>query len=102
MGRSTRPILATIPVSAGVIEGGDITVGGGFIWVRTFDELVVKVDPATNAVVAVCSPASGSGSVAADDSAAWVSAHDVPTIWTYGSGRQSRPTRSIGSPSLPS
>lgn len=47
----------------------------------TGDVLVAQIDPNTNTVVARFGPASGSGSVAADDDALWISAHDVFTVW---------------------
>lgn len=78
---SSGTVVATIKVSSGPIEGGDIGVGGGFVWVRTWEELVAKVDPATNAVVATYGPKSGSGGVGADGAAAWLTAHDVSSIW---------------------
>jgi virginiamycin B lyase len=74
-------VVATIKVSDVPIQGGDIAVGGGAVWVRTEQDLVVRVDPATNAVTARYGPASGSGSVAADDDALWVSAHDTSSLW---------------------
>jgi hypothetical protein len=45
------------------------------------DVLVAQIDPESNLVVARYGPASGSGGVAADDDAVWISAHDVTTIW---------------------
>jgi len=41
----------------------------------------VKIDPATNAVVARYSPTAGSGSVAADGDNVWVSAHDHDVVY---------------------
>ena len=73
--------MATIPVGAGSSSGGDIAVGGGFVWARLSDSLIAHVDPATDTVVARYGPPSGSGSVAADEDAVWVSAHDVTTVW---------------------
>jgi streptogramin lyase len=74
-------VVASIPVSETPIRGGDIAVGGGSVWVRTEQDLVVRIDPATNAVIARYGPPSGSGSVAADADAAWVSAHDTASLW---------------------
>ncbi len=73
-------VVATIKVSP-PIEGGDIAVGGGSVWVQPGGELLVRIDPATNDVVATYGPRSGSGSVAANEDAVWVSAHDVSTVW---------------------
>lgn len=73
-------VLGTTTV-APRIEGGDIAVGGGSVWVQPGGELLVQLDPATGAVVAEYGPRSGSGSVAADDAAVWVSAHDVEAVW---------------------
>ena len=66
-------VVATIKVSDVPIQGGDIAVGGGAVWVR--------IDPRTNAVNARFGPPSGSGSVAADDDALWLTAHDVSSVW---------------------
>jgi virginiamycin B lyase len=74
-------VAASIPVSDVPIRGGDIAVGGGSVWVRIEEDLVVRIDPTTNAVVARYGPPSGSGSVAADGDAAWVSAHDTASLW---------------------
>ena len=74
-------VVATVPVSKVPIQGGDIAVGGGRVWVRIEQDLVVTVDPATNAVVDRYGPPSGSGSVAVDDDAAWISAHDTSSVY---------------------
>jgi virginiamycin B lyase len=74
-------VVASIAVSDVPIRGGDIAVGGGSVWVRVEQDLVVRIDPATNAVTARYGPPSGSGSVAADADAAWVSAHDTSSLW---------------------
>ena len=63
------------------IEGGDIAFGGGSVWVQPGGQLLVQLDPSTGEVVAEYGPRSGSGSVAADDAAVWVSAHDVNAVW---------------------
>lgn len=73
-------VVTTIKVATR-IQGGDIAVGGGSVWVQPGGELLIRIDPATNEVIATYGPRSGSGSVAADDSAVWVSAHDVEAIW---------------------
>ncbi|MEO5884843.1 MAG: hypothetical protein ABIQ58_04940 [Candidatus Limnocylindrales bacterium] len=73
-------VVATITVS-GPIEGGDIAVGGGSVWVQPGGELLIQVDPVTNTIGATYGPRSGSGSVVADDTAVWVSAHDTESIW---------------------
>jgi YVTN family beta-propeller protein len=78
---ATNKAVATIRVDSGPVDGGDLAVGGGFVWARVTDTLVAKIDPATNTVVARYSPVAGSGSVAADASAAWVSAHDHDVVY---------------------
>ena len=77
----TNAVAAAIPVAPMVVFGGDLAVGGGYVWARVSDVLVAKIDPATNAVVARYGPQSGNGSVAADDHAVWISAHDVDSVW---------------------
>jgi hypothetical protein len=58
-----------------------LAVGGGFVWARVTDALVAKIDPASNTVVARYGPSGGSGSVAADDTAVWISAHDLDLVY---------------------
>ena len=77
----TGAVVTTITVSDLPIQGGDIAAGGGYVWVRTEQDLVVRIDPRTNTVNARFGPPSGSGSVAADDNALWVTAHDVDSVW---------------------
>ena len=74
-------VIATTEVSDVPIHGGDITVGGGLVWVRIEQDLVVTIDPTSNEVVDRYGPPSGSGSVAVDDDAAWVSAHDTASVY---------------------
>jgi YVTN family beta-propeller protein len=76
----TDAVTATIDTGP-EIHGGDIAVGGGSVWVRGGPELLARIDPATNLVTELYGPHPGSGSVAADDDAVWVTAHDVATIW---------------------
>jgi streptogramin lyase len=78
---SAGTVVATIRVSDVPIQGGDIAVGGGSIWVRTEQDLVVRIDPATNTVSARYGPPSGSGSVTADADAAWITAHDTSSLY---------------------
>lgn len=78
---TTNAVVATVRVDSGAVDGGDLAVGGGFVWARVSDALVAKIDPETNEVVARYGPAGGSGSVAADDSAVWISAHDLDVVY---------------------
>lgn len=78
---ATNSVVATVRVDEGAIQGGDIAVGGGFVWARVTDSLVAKIDPSTNTVVARYGPPGGSGSVAADPSAAWITAHDSDSVY---------------------
>ena len=77
----TNQVVATIRVGTGRIDGGDIAVGGGSVWARVSDSLIARIDPTTDTVTERYGPPNGSGSVAADDDAVWVSAHDVSTVW---------------------
>src|SRR5206468_12167931 len=45
----TGALLATIEAGA-TGEGGDIAVGGGYVWVTTMLVPVIQIDPKTNAV----------------------------------------------------
>jgi YVTN family beta-propeller protein len=77
---ATNTVTATIPVGL-PIHGGDIAVGGGAVWVRGGPELLARIDPATNEVSHRWGPLAGSGGVAADEDAVWVTAHDIERIW---------------------
>jgi virginiamycin B lyase len=69
-------------VDAGVPgDGGDLTAGGGSVWVRGSDKLLARIDPKTNRVVARYGPSSGSGAVIVGAGAVWISAHDIDTVW---------------------
>ncbi len=74
-------VKATITVSSSAVDGGDIAYGGGFVWPRISAALIAKLDGTTGELLATYGPPSGSGSVAADESAVWVSAHDVNSVW---------------------
>jgi virginiamycin B lyase len=78
---STNAVNDIVVVSEYPIDGGDIAVGGGFVWARVSDVAVAQIDPATMTVIARYGPSVGSGSVAADRDAVWISAHDVTTVW---------------------
>lgn len=79
----TNETVASIEVDAGPVEGGDIAVGAGSVWARVTSTLIARIDPQTNEVIASYGPAAGSGSVAAGDGVAWISAHDVDAVWRF-------------------
>jgi YVTN family beta-propeller protein len=74
-------VMATVAVSEDDIIGGDIAVGHGMVWVRISEELVAGIDTATNEVAARFGPPSGSGGVAADDEAVWISSNVASAVW---------------------
>jgi virginiamycin B lyase len=74
-GRTAR-IAARVPG-----EGGDLTVGGGSVWVRGSDRLLTRIEPKSRKVIARYGPSSGSGAVIVGAGAVWISAHDVNTVW---------------------
>jgi virginiamycin B lyase len=76
----TGKVAATIPAEV-VGPGGDITTGGGSVWVRGSGYLLTRIDPETNTLVERYGPASGSGAVIVGFGAVWISAHDVETVW---------------------
>jgi virginiamycin B lyase len=71
---TSNEVIATIPVDA-AIEGGDLTVGAGFVWLRASSELVAQIDPATDRVVARIGSPQASGSAHASDGQLWISGH---------------------------
>jgi virginiamycin B lyase len=78
---ATNSVVATIP-TGGQVEGGDIAVGGGYVWARISEVLVAQIDPATDTVVARYGPPpTSSGGVDADDQAVWVSDYLDQTLW---------------------
>ena len=56
-----------------VIEGGELTVGAGFVWLRASSELVAQIDPANDRVVARIGSSQVSGSAHASDGLLWIS-----------------------------
>ena len=77
---ATNEVTATIDLGE-VVDGGDIAVGGGYVWARSSKTLLFQIDAGSNQIITRFGPSSGSGSVAADDNYAWITAHDVNTIW---------------------
>jgi streptogramin lyase len=63
------------------VQGGDLTVGSGFVWFRGSDELVAQIDPKTGRAVRRIGPSKGSGSASAGSGQLWISAHDVATVY---------------------
>lgn len=46
----TNKVVATIPAGSGGIDGGDIAVGGGSVWVRVSNALIARIDATTDTV----------------------------------------------------
>jgi streptogramin lyase len=63
------------------VEGGDLTVGNGFVWFRGTDALVAQVDPKSGRVVRRIGNGEGSGSAGAGSGQLWISAHDVAKLY---------------------
>ena len=62
--------------------GGDLTVGGGSVWVRGgLEPLLARIDPRSYRIVERYGPPSGSGAVIIGAGAVWISAHDIGTVW---------------------
>lgn len=61
------------------IGGGDLTVGGGAVWLRT-DSVVVRIDPRTRRATHVIGPPPGSASAAATDDFLLISNHDHEAV----------------------
>ena len=80
---ATDAVVAEIELGE-TVRGGDIAVGGGFLWLRGSRTLLFQIDPATNEIVHRYGPSAGSGSVAADSTAVWITAHDILAIWRLG------------------
>ena len=76
----TNQVVATIACEVPG-TGGDIAAGEGFVWVRAKNELLLKIDPASNRVIEKFGPPAGSGAVRAGYGAVWLTAHDIFTLW---------------------
>lgn len=72
-GRSGEP--ERIPVTGESIGGGDLTVGGGAVWLRT-DTAVARIDPRSRAVTHWIDLPPGSGSAAATARGLLITNHD--------------------------
>lgn len=68
-----------IPVTGTAIRGGDLTVGGGAVWLRT-DSQVARIDPGTLRVTHVIDLPPGSASAAATDDLLVITNHDHEAV----------------------
>jgi virginiamycin B lyase len=76
----TRLVGCTV-IDRAAVDGGDLTVGNGYVWFRGSDELVAQVDPKNGEVVRRIGTAEGSGSASAGSGQLWISAHDVAKLY---------------------
>jgi YVTN family beta-propeller protein len=77
---STDAVSATIAVDSNV-DGGDLTVSEGSVWLRASGELVAQIDPTTDRVVSRYGKPEGSGSVSAGNGNVWITAHAVAHLY---------------------
>jgi virginiamycin B lyase len=79
---ATNAVTAIVRLGGPVRTGeGDIAFGGGSVWVHGYDPLAWRIDPATDQVTAVYTFDAGSGSIAADDDAAWITTEGPRTLF---------------------
>ena len=69
----------TLPVTGQAIIGGDLTVGGGAVWLRT-DSQVARIDPRTRAVTHLIELPPGSASAAATSDLLVITNHDHDAV----------------------
>lgn len=63
------------------LKWGEVTAGGGKIWLRTTEEqMFVVIDPQTLAIRARIGPQIGSGALRYVDAGLWTTEHDVETM----------------------
>lgn len=75
-------VVATIPVETEAIFGGDLTVGGGSVWLRGSSQMVAQIAPAADRVVARIGSARASGGAHASNRHLWVVDHfERPQGW---------------------
>jgi virginiamycin B lyase len=77
----SNAVVASIGVDSAGIQGGDIAVGEGSVWLRDNEQLVARIDPSTDRVIEWIGPSHESGSVAAGKGNLWISAFDDATIY---------------------
>ena len=77
----TNTVVACTQIDPLGVQGGDLTIGGGWVWFRGTAELVAQLDPRTGKVVARIGPGQGSGSASAGSGELWISAHDVASLF---------------------
>jgi virginiamycin B lyase len=68
-----------IAITGRVIGGGDLTVGGGAVWLRT-DEAVARIDPGTRSVTHLVDLPPGSASAAATGRLLVITNHDHDAV----------------------
>lgn len=81
--RYTPTTKETLRIEAGLPGvGGSLAFGAGSLWARgTAKRLLLRVDPASNQVVAEYGPAAGAGAVAVGHDAIWLSAYNQKKVW---------------------
>jgi virginiamycin B lyase len=75
-----RLVGCTVIDPAGV-QGGDLTVGNGFVWFRGTEALVAQVDPGSGRVVRRIGPGQGGQQRRRRSGQLWISAHDVSMLY---------------------
>ena len=84
---TTNRVAATINVGVPG-NGGDISAGGGHVFVRAGFVLLSAIDPASNRVVERYGPVAGSGGVRVAGNRVWITAHDIETVWVLDTTRR--------------
>jgi streptogramin lyase len=78
---STNSLVQCTQIDPLGVDGGDLTVGDGFVWWRGTAALVAQIDPRDGRVVRRIGLGQGSGDAAAGSGQLWISAHDVAKLY---------------------
>jgi virginiamycin B lyase len=73
---ATGEVVATIETDHPGL-GGDITTGGGFVWVTLKSVPLVQIDPKTNTVVALIKGVGWGDAIRFGGGSLWISGHSI-------------------------
>ncbi|MFN2543201.1 MAG: hypothetical protein ABR600_01330 [Actinomycetota bacterium] len=78
---ATNEVVSRIGIDEGPGEAAGITVGGGFVWVRTQYTLLAEIDPTLNTVVERYVDQKGLGDVDVGFGSVWLSDFAFMRVW---------------------
>jgi streptogramin lyase len=77
----TNEVASTVRIDEDPGQAADVTLGEGFVWVRTQYTLLAKIDPTTGQIVERYTDRKGLGAVVVDFGSVWLSDFAFNNVW---------------------